>query len=71
MIEVTQKLDEIGQQLGRIKAQYAQLQYPDEIETLNDPVIEDVFLSHFEAMRQFGRGAERDGPDQVSEGGSP
>jgi ABC-type multidrug transport system ATPase subunit len=44
---------------------------PVEIETMNDPVIEDVFLSHFEAMRQFGRGAERDGPDQVSEGGSP
>ena len=36
---------------------------PAEIEALNDPVIEDVFLSHFEAMRQFGRtpGEEKSG----------
>jgi hypothetical protein len=33
-IEVTQQLDEIGHQLGRIKEQYAELQYPDEIESL-------------------------------------
>jgi chromosome segregation ATPase len=35
-VEVTQQLDEVGRQLGRIKAQYAQLQYPGEIETLTE-----------------------------------
>jgi len=33
-IEVSQQLDEIGHQLGHIKEQYAELQYPDEIEGL-------------------------------------
>ena len=44
---------------------------PGEIENLDDPVIEDVFLSQFEAMRQFGRGATRNGPEQVGDGGAP
>ena len=35
-IEVTQQLDEIGRQLGRIKDQYAELKYPDEIESLSE-----------------------------------
>jgi len=35
-IEVTQQLDEIGHQLGRIKEQYAELQYPAEIESLSE-----------------------------------
>jgi DNA-binding transcriptional MerR regulator len=35
-IEVTQQLEEIGYQLGRIKAQYAEAQYPEEIRTLQD-----------------------------------
>jgi hypothetical protein len=35
-VEVTRQLDEVGRELGRIKAQYAQLQYPDEIETLTE-----------------------------------
>jgi len=33
-IEVTQQLDQIGHQLGRIKQQYGELNYPDEIESL-------------------------------------
>jgi hypothetical protein len=35
-IEVTQQLDEIGHQLGRIKEQYAELQYPAEIDSLTE-----------------------------------
>jgi hypothetical protein len=35
-IEVTQQLEEIGHQLGRLKAQYAQAQYPDQIESLEE-----------------------------------
>ena len=35
-IEVTQHLDEIGYQLGRIGEKYAELQYPDEIERLSE-----------------------------------
>jgi hypothetical protein len=35
-IEVTQQLDEIGYQLGRIGEKYAELQYPDEIERLSE-----------------------------------
>jgi hypothetical protein len=35
-VEVTRQLDEVGRQLGHIKAQHAQLQYPDEIETLKE-----------------------------------
>jgi len=35
-IEVTQRLDDIGRQLGRIKEQYAELRYPDEIERLSE-----------------------------------
>ncbi len=35
-IEVTQQLDEIGHQLERIKEQYGELQYPDEIESLSE-----------------------------------
>jgi len=35
-IEVTQQLDEVGHQLGRIKEQYAELRYPDEIESLSE-----------------------------------
>ena len=33
-IEVTQQLDEIGRELGRIKEQYGELKYPAQIETL-------------------------------------
>lgn len=44
---------------------------PVEIEALSDPVIEDVFLSHFAAMRQFGRGSEQGEPERVGEGGPP
>ena len=33
-IEVSQQLDQIGHRLGRIKDQYAELKYPDEIESL-------------------------------------
>jgi hypothetical protein len=35
-ITVTQQLEEIGHQLGRLKAQYAQAQYPDQIESLEE-----------------------------------
>jgi hypothetical protein len=35
-ITVTQQLEEIGHQLGRLKAQYAEAQYPDQIESLSD-----------------------------------
>jgi hypothetical protein len=35
-ITITQQLEEIGHQLGRLKAQYAEAQYPDQIETLQD-----------------------------------
>jgi predicted DNA-binding protein len=35
-IEVTQQLEKIGHQLGRMKAQYVEAQYPEEIETLQD-----------------------------------
>jgi len=35
-IKVTQQLDEVGHQLGQIKEQYAELQYPDEIKGLSE-----------------------------------
>jgi chromosome segregation ATPase len=35
-IAITQQLEEIGHQLGRLKAQYAQAEYPDQIESLED-----------------------------------
>jgi hypothetical protein len=35
-ITLTQQLEEIGHQLGRMKAQYAEAQYPEEIESLSD-----------------------------------
>jgi hypothetical protein len=35
-IAVTQQLEEIGHQLGRIKAQYVQAQYPEEIKSLEE-----------------------------------
>jgi hypothetical protein len=35
-VEVTRQLDDVSRQLGHIKQQYAQLQYPDEIETLTE-----------------------------------
>jgi hypothetical protein len=35
-ITVTQQLEEIGQQLGRMKAQYAEARYPEEIKTLQE-----------------------------------
>jgi hypothetical protein len=35
-ITVTRQLEEIGHQLGRIKAQYAEARYPNEIRSLQD-----------------------------------
>jgi len=43
---------------------------PAEIEALKDPVIEDVFLSHVEAMRQFGRTLDKTDTLGKTDGGA-
>ena len=43
---------------------------PTEVEAMNDPIIEEVFISHFDAMRQFGQTALRN-RSRPTEGSAP